>query len=49
MTWKRWLFIGGLVALFAFAKVWVFRHPKSTVAILVGAALLIFSEPAQAQ
>lgn len=48
MTTKRWILIGAVVALFVFAKAWVFRHPKGTVALIVGALLLIISEPAEA-
>lgn len=48
MSWKRWLLIGGVVALFVFAKAWVFKHPKGMVAIIVAAILLIISEPAEA-
>jgi hypothetical protein len=38
----------GVVALFVFAKVWVLRHPKGVAAIIIGAAILIISEPAKA-
>jgi hypothetical protein len=48
MSVTRWLVIGGLVALFIFAKAWILTHPKSAVGIVVGAALLILSEPAEA-
>jgi hypothetical protein len=37
-----------LLGLFIFAKAWVFKHPKSMIAIVIGAGLLIFSEPATA-
>lgn len=42
------LLLGAVVALFVFAKAWVFSHPKSSIGLLVGAFLLILSEPAQA-
>ena len=48
MTPVRWILVGGVVALFVFAKVWVLHHPKGTIALIVGAALLILSESATA-
>jgi len=48
MTPLRWIVVLGFVALFLFAKVWVIRHPRGVIALLVGAALLILSEPANA-
>jgi ABC-type cobalamin transport system permease subunit len=49
MTPLRWIVVIGFVGLFVFAKVWVLRHPRGLAALIVGAALLIISEPAQAQ
>lgn len=49
MSFKRWLIIGGVVALFVFAKGWILTHPKSSIGILIGAFLLILTEPAEAQ
>lgn len=37
-----------LIVLFVAAKAWVLTHPKSSIGILIGAVLLIFSEPAMA-
>lgn len=48
MSFRRWLIIGGVIALFVFAKAWIISHPKSAVGIVVGAFLLILTEPAQA-
>jgi hypothetical protein len=49
MTPLRWIVVLGLVGLFVFAKAWVLRHPTGTVAVIVGAALLILTEPANAK
>jgi hypothetical protein len=49
MSFQRWLLIGGLVALFVFAKGWILTHPKSSIGIIIGAFLLILSEPAEAR
>lgn len=49
MTPLRWIVVGGMVALFLFAKAWVIKHPTGTAAVIVGAFLLIVSEPSQAQ
>ena len=49
MSFQRWLIVGGIIALFVFAKAWVLTHPKSSAGILVGAFLLIISEPATAK
>lgn len=45
----RTMGIIALIIFFIFAKVWVFKHPKSMVAIVIGAGLLILSESAEAQ
>jgi len=44
----KWALIIGLIALFVFAKAWVLTHPKSSIGLVIGAILLIFSEPANA-
>jgi len=49
MSWGRIAGIGALVILFIFGKVWILRHPKSAAGIVVGAFLLILSEPAEAK
>jgi hypothetical protein len=48
MTPLRWIIVIGFVALFLFAKVWVLKHPRGVIALIVGSFLLILSEPANA-
>jgi hypothetical protein len=49
MSFKRWFLIGAVVALFVFAKAWILTHPKSMIGIVVGALLLIITEPTEAK
>lgn len=37
-----------IIILFLGGKAWVLTHPKSMIAIILGAVLLVFSEPAEA-
>lgn len=45
MTTTRWIVVIGLVGIFIFAKAWVIRHPKGALALIIGAVLLILTEP----
>lgn len=47
MSWKRWLAIGAVIVLFIGGKAWILRHPKGAFAVILGAFLLIVSEPAE--
>lgn len=38
----------GLIIFFVVAKAWILTHPKSSIGIIIGAGLLILSEPAEA-
>jgi len=48
MTPLRWIVVAFFVALFLFAKAWVIKHPVGLAAAIIGAALLILSESANA-
>jgi hypothetical protein len=48
MTPLRWFVVIFFVALFLFAKVWILKHPKGLIALIVGAFLLILSESTNA-
>lgn len=44
----RIFFIILLIIFFITAKGWILTHPKSSIGIVIGAGLLILSEPAEA-
>jgi len=48
MSPLRWLLVVVVVGAFVFAKAWIFTHPKSSIGLLIGAFLLILTEPAKA-
>lgn len=44
----RTFLIVGLIVFFVVAKGWILTHPKSSIGIIIGAFLLILTEPASA-